>query len=271
VAISLVAVSSSTLAGTTSLAPAVPTGTINTSNDVAFICIANKLSSATPSTPSGWTSVGSVTVGTGTDGVGTGLVRLTIFFIQVPAGFTAPTVSIASGNSAIGTMIALRPATGSVIQFADLVTTSGSDTTSGTAYSATGAADVGFAPGDYALLLTGLTVNTTVTAVGGTISFGGATPGAINTRTLGTANGNDIGFSLNYVNIASGTSSSAPTSIFTLAGASTGGTLWVRARETVSFTTYSGAASLTATATLSSSGALVSVFRQLLPSPLPEL
>lgn len=230
-AITLVGQSGSTVSGTTTLTPAVPAGTSDVSNDAAFLCLVNKLSSVTPTTPTNWSLVGTATVGTGSDGVGTGLVRITVFFIAVPSGFTAPTVAITSGNVVIGTMITVRPQARFRIVAANLNQSSGSDTTSGTAFVATTATDVGLDGGDYCIIISGFTTNTTVSAIGGTISFGGATVGAINTRTLGSATGNAVGFSANYVTVTGGPSSAVEHADFTLAGASTGGSMYVRVRE----------------------------------------
>ena len=59
-----------------------------------------------PSTPSGWTLVGSFTGGGGTFGLNTGPRRLTFFVRELAGGDTAPTTAIPSGSS--GSLIGAR-------------------------------------------------------------------------------------------------------------------------------------------------------------------
>lgn len=231
-AVSFVA-ASAFVQGTTSVAPTWPAGAAT--GDRALIVVCDKPDTSTPATPAGWTlpTGGSVVVGTGTQGVGTGLVRLTIFEQVVgatpPASGTAVTVSIPSGNAATAGICLYRKA--STATWAALALSSGSDTTSATTFSATGGAMSGWSSGDMLLALLGVTANTSVASEALTLT--GVTLGAT-ARQFGsaTATGNALRMNVAGAPVTSaGPTTGTPTATATFGAASTGGALFVDLSE----------------------------------------
>ena len=234
-------------AGTTSIGLTPPASTA--AGDLDLIWIANKNSSVTPTNPAGgWTLLGQQAVGTGADGAGTGLIMLSVWSRILAGAATGTTVTITGANCAMGGGMVYRkaggdPAWGPTISF-------GSDTSSGTGFSATVSSNLLVAVGDYLLSVGCFTAQTTLPGRNMTI------PGVTNTLTGinsgGTANGNDMFVWTDHTVSTAGTQSAASTTTGTAGVATTGGALQVR----VGFLPVSGDAALTAAATLTATPAL---------------
>jgi hypothetical protein len=98
--------------GTTSVAPAYPTGLQE--GDIVFMYVHSKLSTNTPTTPANWSLANNIIIGSGTNGAGTGPTLVSVYHRTVPSGGLTgtQTVSITSGNSAMAIMVAYRSTAG---------------------------------------------------------------------------------------------------------------------------------------------------------------
>lgn len=184
-----------------------------------------------PSTPSGWTLAGSFSGGGGSFGSGTGPRRLTFFTRILVGSDAAPTTAIPSGSSGstIGARIMLLSRTaGTGWRWA---VSFGEDTTSGTAFSVTGATALTWVPGDFALLGYALPVSTADVTVEA-IAASGITYGTVTERADGaTGTGNNARNCEASGSVSSGTATIAPTVTATLSAASTGVAGVLRVRE----------------------------------------
>lgn len=185
-----------------------------------------------PSTPSGWTYAGSFSGGGGAFGAGTGPRRLTFFTRVMAGGDAQPTTAIPSGGagSAIaGTVALLARTAGTGWRWA---TSFGEDTTSGTAFTATGADVLTFKPGDFAWLGYGLPLSTP-TFSAQAVSAAGVTFGTVGGNRFSTAvaTGNALRTGGASVSVTSGTATVAPTATATLSAATTGIAGVLRIRE----------------------------------------
>jgi len=209
-------------AGTTSIGLNPPSSTA--SGDLEIIWIANKLSGVTPTTSGTWTSLGSVVVGTGTDGVGTGPIRMTAWWHELTAAATTSTLTITGGNVALCGGGVFRKAGGEVWAAPNM--TNGSDTSSGTGFISTGAANFNAVTGDIIYSAGALTANTTlsarsITATGLTLTVTGIDSG-------GSATGNAIFVWTDRAAVTAGTQSAAAATTATSAASTTGGSLLFR-------------------------------------------
>lgn len=230
------------VAGTTSAVPAALTGTgpngayTRQAGDRAYIYVVNKAATITPATPAGWTSVASVSVGTGSNGVNTGPVRVTVFrFTLTNSTLTIPTITVASGSTTVAGLLLMRP--GSAADTISEAFTSGSDTTSGTGWSVTGAANPGFTTDDYCIMINGMTANASGLETDATIALSvpGCTVDATDkgelTDSQGSA-GNHVQLVAAYFVITGGTATGVPVYSSTLTLANTGGAIFLRLRAT---------------------------------------
>lgn len=144
-------------ASSTSIAPAYPAGLVE--GDQLYLIIHSKPSTTAPSTPSGWSLVGTATGGGGSLGTSTGPTRMTVFTRAVPSGGVGATqsVTLGSGSSAVAFMWAFH-ATGTGAQFEDETFGSWSKTsTSSTRYDGTIPGGLDLAQGDQAIVMVGAT------------------------------------------------------------------------------------------------------------------
>lgn len=120
--------------GTTSVVVPYPEHNIG---DRLILVVGNRYSSATPTTPAGWTLIANnISGGSGSDGIDTGTARVSAYYRDVTANLTGTvTVTISAGNTAIGQIFAIHKddVTGWVMD-----NDSGVDATAGTTWSATG-------------------------------------------------------------------------------------------------------------------------------------
>lgn len=208
--------------GTTTATITAPAGTA--AGDAHFVIVANKLSSTVPSVPAGFTLLGSGVVGTGTDGVGTGPILMSVYWRELTAAATNTTVTLTGGNVFNASGFAYRKGTG------DLWNPScgfGSDTTSGTGFSAA-VASLGYVNGDHAYYLGAVTSNTTRST--DTVTITGCTLAAVTgLQSGGSASGNAIYTWESRTNVTAGAQTGTATATATHAAATTGGVALVRA------------------------------------------
>jgi hypothetical protein len=137
--------------GTTSITPAYPTGIA--ADDKLLLYVVNKYPTNGPSTPAGWALVAQVSGGSGSPGAGTGNVYVTVFEKDASGSESGSlSVTITSGNSSAGAIVAWRSSTGAF----SVAATTASDNTRDTSLSFTGAADPGIAALDHVLMIVGL-------------------------------------------------------------------------------------------------------------------
>lgn len=216
--------------GTSTVAPDIPVGA--TAGQLAVLQVVSAhTNDSIPSTPSGWSLIGTSSGGGGSYGAGTGPRRLTFFARVLLGGDAAPSTSLPAGDA--NSLLAAR-----VITLARTAGTGwrwavafGEDTSSGTSFSAVSATALTWAAGDLALAGYAVPLSTAalsaeaITASG--ITFGTVTERADDTVTtghdarLGTATGS----------VSSGSGTTAPTIAATLSSASTGAAGVVRLRE----------------------------------------
>ncbi|MFD6552762.1 hypothetical protein [Streptomyces sp. NPDC058398] len=184
-----------------------------------------------PSTPSGWTLVGSASGGGGSFGASAGPRRLTLFARVLLGGDANPTTAIPSGSSGsviAGRIVSLSKSAGTGWRWA---ASFGDDQTSGTGFSAAGTTALTWKAGDFALLGYGVASSAdsytaeAVTAAG--ITFGTVTERA----DAAVATGNGATAALASCIVSSGTATVAPTVTATLASASIGIAGVMRIRE----------------------------------------
>lgn len=185
----------------------------------------NKLSSVVPTTPAGWDLVKTDVVGTGTDGVGTGPLRMTVFS---KIWFTTPgstTVTVTGGNVCNGAGKTYRKAsTDPNFQVNCML---GSDTVSDTTFATTQSDVQGFKLNDQVFAYGCVSANTTRTTDSMTVP--GCTLAAVTQiESGGSATGNALYNWSSRTNVTAGSQTGAATVSATLAAASTGGAAIVR-------------------------------------------
>jgi hypothetical protein len=203
--------------GTTSLTVPYPTGI--RAGDLLVLAVANKYQPNTPSTPAGWTlpANGQGTGGSGTDtAADQGTVYATVF-VKVATGSESgsQTVTINSGNSAVGRMLLVRGWGGATWDYA---ATNGSDNTPGTAWSVTGAADPGLTTGDLVLVVSAVNSDSFIYHTVALTASGITATGESDLFENGTTNGYDSDLVVSRHYILSGTATGAPTFTMTASG-----------------------------------------------------
>lgn len=208
--------------GTKALAVPHPAGIV--AGDLLVLVVGNKHPPNGPTTPAGWTLVtnGQGLGGLGTNGGDRGPVYSTIF-VKIALGTETGNLSVTltSAVGAIGRMFRYTKTTAAAWDYA---ATNGADSTAGTDWSVTGAADPGISSGD--LVIVGSVVNSnrmddpdpwTLESVAAT----GATFGAATERQDSrTSAGNDLALIVSDHPVTAGTATAAP--VFTMTGAPAG-------------------------------------------------
>lgn len=219
--------------GTTSLS--VPYPTDIDPGDLLLLTVANKHTPNGPSTPSGWSTPSNYQAsgGLGSSGADTGTVYSTVFS-RIATGSESGNVSvtITSGNSSLGRIIAVKTRSGKIWSIAAV---NGVDATGSSAWSVTAGSDPGLEAGD--IVITSSAVNgdlfnvylPTLTATGITVA-GNAQAGISS-----TTQGNDTTLVTTAHRVVSGTSSAAPVLAMTVSGNNTnnptGPTIFMRIRQ----------------------------------------
>lgn len=245
------------VAGTTSVAPAYPE---HDYGDLLLLFVGSRASADnTPTTPAGWTSLGSYNGGVGTFGADAGNARSTVFYREATARLTGTvTVSITSGNTAIGQIVSIhRDDAESWVLDSD----GGTDSTAGTSWSTTGSGiDLDSANGGD-ILLVGNSINTDAyTYSSYSLSASGITFGDVTeTSEFTTTGGNDMGLTVGNGRISSGSASNvAPTFTMTSSGSATnspaGASIFVKVSATSNTTTTKAVGFFTPPATWTSAG-----------------
>ncbi len=208
----------SQVTGTTSSAARYPEHEVG---DLLVLFVGNRYDTSTPTTPSGWTYLGSYTGGAGTNGADAGTGRISAYYMEVTAlknGTQA--VSVPSGNSTVTQMIALHK--DDVFDWR-LGVDGGSDNTADTAWSITGngmklSSALG---GD--IILAGSTINTDLRTFSNyTMSSPGITFGEVTeTAEFRSTSGNDMALTVSTGRVDSGSSTSSPLSFAASASGST--------------------------------------------------
>ncbi len=218
-------------AGTTSVA-SIPLPTGNAAGDVNIIFVGCKPFNADIVVPAGWELIPGSDGANGStaSGIDTGSVLWKSFYRFWRSGDAAVTVTVTSGNVALGYMGGFSKAAGKEWLIA---AAKGSDTTSGTGFSLTMDANPGITNGDF--LVTGSVIAGDNSTFGTpTLTAASATIGAVTERpaTEGTtALGNDLEASASTASCTAGTATAAPVVGWTLSVAQTGGGNIIRLRE----------------------------------------
>lgn len=215
---------------------------------VAYKSSAIATASVTTST-SGWTKLGEFHSGTTNSGVGTGSVAVAVFWKIAESSSEAAMVTTTSEAVTVQGVSAISYQKGAGETWENPVGDGGSDTTSGTAISATIQSHVAVAAGDMVDLFYGVNDNTTCTVP--TVSQSGITFDTVSEQpptALDSTTGHDIACDGGYRLASSGTSSAAAVITGTLSTSETEAAAWqTRLRVTSSSTVTPGTASLTTT------------------------
>jgi len=205
--------------------PTLPAGTTTGDTDRVFI-FAVGTTTATIATPTGWTSLLNVAVGSGTLGAGTGARRVAIFYRDRDTAWAMPAVpqpSQAAPTIAVSAVTLRKP---SAEQWDAPVVASGTDPATGAAFSATGgslAQDTG------GYLLACLALPTNPTSVSSpNLTTSGVAYGALATPVAfgGSQTGNDA-YQAVYGRAITTGATAAPTLAATLGASMMGGAGWV--------------------------------------------
>ncbi|MFB7595765.1 hypothetical protein [Streptomyces sp. NPDC056160] len=184
-----------------------------------------------PSTPSGWSLVGSFSGGGGTFGLNTGPRRLTWFARELTGGDSAPTTSIPSGSvgSVIGGRVfTLARTAGTGWRWA---LSSGQDATNDTSFSAACTSALTFKPGDFVVLGYGLATQAAGPGAPG-VTASGITFAMVDMHANDqVTSGNGGRIAMRSTSVTGGSGTQAPTVTATLTAASTGVGAVLRVRE----------------------------------------
>lgn len=248
VAVTHIASGSRSAGGTTTVAPAYPSGVA--AGRLAIASRVIKPSTATGTAESGWTQRVSQTGGTGTQGIDTGPSRVVVD-TRLLDGSESGSVTFDNASSPDSShgIIQIYSATGTF----DIVTTTGDDASHGTGRNATGGA-IALAPGDVlvAILASDTDTSTAFTGVSTAISAPGITFGTTSQRLPagGVATGQDCGLHVYEATVSSGTATAAPSIALTGGPSNCGPVAFLRLRAVA----IPGAAAATFGFTASASG-----------------
>ena len=212
----------------TAIAPPVPATAAPT--DLSVLSVGMKPFGTTITTPTGWTKIGEGTNGSVASGADTGSMKTAVFVRESAAVGAIPTIAFSGSPSSIIAVINTYSKGPNEIWDFSAFTVGGqaADTVN---YTATGAAGLNVAPGDWVVAASSL--NTDSGTVGSPTIGGmsGATLAAVNVRTnVEQTTGNDSAHAVVDRTVTAGSSNAAPTATHTNASASAGETLWLRLR-----------------------------------------
>lgn len=226
--------------GTTSAATTLPAGIA--SGDLVILACTSKYTNI--DAPSGWTLLQSSNAGHGSAGVDSGDAYIDVYYRIYDGVWTAPTVNLTGGNSLIAKLYAWTKTAGTW----DLASTVGSDSTPGTSWSATGAANLSLTTDDRVFAVSSVNANdANVRASSHAVTATGATIGSASEKyDSGTNNGDDCSQYAAEAAVTAGPSTSAPTYTNTSVGSGTdypaGPTVFVRVRASVTGATMTTSA-----------------------------
>lgn len=234
-------------AAVTAVNPAVPATT--TTNDISILIVCAKPYTTTITTPTNWTKLGEITSGTRAGAADSGSTKIAMYYrISSPTG--------AIGNIGQSGAVALQAVihsyqcgaseTWDVSSF-----TTGADSTVGTNYSATGAANLNLASGDWLVVGCCATdVANGTTPASEALTATGITFGTLNIRTEAFDSPTSQNLWILYWDrsVTSGTSSAAPVQTWTWGGSGQeGSSAFLRLRAAVSNVPVSGSDTATGT------------------------
>lgn len=216
------AVSAAGTAGTASVVsnPTLPANTL--SGDRVFIIAA---AVGTMATPASWTQVSNSALGGGVAGAGTGTRNTAVWYRDYDGAWAMPTVTAASvaSNSIAGCAVTMSKE--QTDMWVTPLSTTGSDTTAGTGFSAAGSStafDAGIG-----VLLADSFPTTTTTASGSLTVTGGVFSALTNSVvSAGTTTGNAAAVAAWTCTVTTA-ATNTPTHALTLGGSVTGGTVFV--------------------------------------------
>lgn len=212
--------SSAPATGTTSLAVPYPSGIA--AGDLLVLGIANKYPANAPTTPAGWTlrSGGQTSGGSGASGVDTGSVYASQYYRLADGTESGNlSVTITSGNAAVGVILRFSPAAGYTLDTANMQASNGSDNSAGTAWSVTGGNSISpaLSGGSTYVVVTGVNTDAYTFA-----SHGFSCGTGVFTRTervdSGTTSGDDCALVVCEVQQSSGSASGNPVYTATASG-----------------------------------------------------
>jgi hypothetical protein len=197
------------------------------SSDLAVAFMVDKLSTTAPTTATDWKLLGwGQAVGTGSDGVDTGLVRLTAWYtILTSSSPAAPDFTLTGGNASLVHGLVFRKAIGD--SWDTPVLTIANRTTSSTTYAATSPTMLGAMAGDFLAAFSGVTRNSAITS-GRSLTLTGLTGTYTNVTANGTNNGNHLYAWTDTYQVTSGVESTAPVANAVFGAAQSGGTAFLR-------------------------------------------
>jgi hypothetical protein len=209
------------------IAPPVGAGAV--AGDLSVLFVAGKPFDTTITTPTGWVLLGLVTNGSTAAGTDTGSTFVACFVKEGAAVGAIPTLSMGSANSISAQINTYSKAATEVWDYS--LFTSGSDTSSGTGFSATGAAGLNVAAGDWVLACHNTMTDAGTISALGISGMAGATLGTVTTRAnVIQSTGLDSHFYNLDVPITAGSSNAAPVTTHTTTGADTGTAFFLRLR-----------------------------------------
>jgi hypothetical protein len=227
-AISLRAVgtASSATANVNSVNVSTPTGTVV--GDLAVLIVAAKPYNTAITTPSGWTKIGEGTNGTVAQGQDVGSVKIAMYVrTDVGAGVATGNIGNTSGDTMSAMIVSYQKGAGESWDYS--VFTTGSDTTVGANFSATGAAGLDLVTGDWVVV--GAAINSDAgTPTAATIAATGATFTTNARQTVGVTTGWDSRGIIGDGAVTAGTSNVAPTLTYTNSSSTAGAVLFLRVR-----------------------------------------
>lgn len=222
----------SPVAGTTSITTAAYPAEWQAGDKIVGVVASNHTTEATEPTISGFTKIGTLNGGGGSQGAGTGNRRLTYFERDAAGGDdTTPTVSLSGGNVMVVAFLAFRPGSGYEWDSSSpMAVAFGAETTAGTSWSQVMDSDPGLAADDLLVLACAVRDTSDSTAEG--ITATGCTFGSVDERAdLSSETGNDIALHVSTVTVLTGPNSATPTRTATHSTSETGvaGVLRLRA------------------------------------------
>lgn len=209
------------------VAPAVPTGA--TTGDLSVLTVWMKPYNTTITTPSGWTKIGEHTNGTTASGTDVGSMKVAVFVQESAAVGAIPALTMTGANSVGAVINTYAKASNEGWDYSAF--TQGFDAVNDANYSATGAAGISVAAGDWVVASTAVCGDIGTVSAQAIAGMSGATLGTIANRTnSATTTGNDSRGLVSDIPVTAGSSSAAPTFTYTNASSTSGTTMWLRLR-----------------------------------------
>lgn len=211
--------------GTATAIPGLPAGLVANWLLLAH-CGTAEASETQPTISSGWTLLDTVSGGPGSFGVDDGPRRSTVWYRIADGSETDPTMTVAgsaSGRAISGRVIGLSKTLGRWV----IGSTTGTDTSSGTGYSAAGGADPGGVADGIGITLSCIRPDTATTSTSPTLTWTGTGVSTLTGRySDAKTDGNDMRLD-GKSRATTGTSTGSPTYAVTLSAAGGGATVFV--------------------------------------------